>query len=629
MNIDNQCPEWDGMTPIHYLIRQIQDENFEKVFSCIQVLVENLADVNIPDNNGVSPVSRILKNPSLCEANKGEVYNFFIANTIAVDPSCESYKSLKSVPEQVAEAVWIFDQLKQSLLDKNEEAFLKGLNYIIECSKIDLRQLFYMDDSRFTLLTWAVKIRLQKSVERMLRLGADINYKPPGEYTPIEWACRLGFWEILEIFLRSSQINTRTEQPLLIIITQRLYMNSLVKKCFDLLINSRKVDIDQVDKDNCSALYYAVLLDQKEITRILLEKGAYIGVKNHRGECVISTNDPQSFEDYLDSCITNEISFAVIDIHQAYYRNIRFDYKNLVPPALKQSTDTNDANTSCEEMETIVYMSKCKELRHLLKHPLIQSFLFLKSQGLTLIFYLNILAYFLFSMTFCSYVMTCYLDVNNSDTVKNILWILSWVMTSVIASRELFQLILSPCNYWISIKNYYELTLLSIVAFILMNFDVTNNLLRAITAVSILLVISELFILLGSLEIFAIHYIMLKTVLISFVKGFILYVIILIAFALSFFCLLHKSTKNGINSSQNETAGDEGGDSDFGGFDSVGLSIVKIFVMLTGEFDAGSINFNLNLFSYLLFVLFLFAGPMALFNLLNGLAISDIQVDFG
>lgn len=48
-------------------------------------------------------------------------------------------------------------------------------------------------------------------------------------------------------------------------------------------------------------------------------------------------------------------------------------------------------------------------------------------------------------------------------------------------------------------------------------------------------------------------------------------------------------------------------------------------VMLTGEFDASDIKFNKNVYSYAIFLIFVFMISTVLFNLLNGLAVSDTQ----
>lgn len=56
------------------------------------------------------------------------------------------------------------------------------------------------------------------------------------------------------------------------------------------------------------------------------------------------------------------------------------------------------------------------------------------------------------------------------------------------------------------------------------------------------------------------------------------------------------------------------------------VSLITSIVMMIGELDASNISFEKNGFSYLVFVLFILFVSIILFNLLNGLAVSDIQV---
>lgn len=58
-----------------------------------------------------------------------------------------------------------------------------------------------------------------------------------------------------------------------------------------------------------------------------------------------------------------------------------------------------------------------------------------------------------------------------------------------------------------------------------------------------------------------------------------------------------------------------------------GIAIIKTFVMLTGEFDASSLDLDRNGISYcIIFLLFVFLVTIVLFNLLNALAVDDTQV---
>ncbi|XP_031634835.1 transient receptor potential cation channel protein painless-like [Contarinia nasturtii] len=201
-----------------------------------------------------------------------------------------------------------------------------------------------------------------------------------------------------------------------------------------------------------------------------------------------------------------------------------------------------------------------------------------------------------------------------------------FILTIYIAAREMFQFTFSPCTYLKGLENYLECTLVVLVMLIL--FDVCPiSYRRTFGSLSILFIAIEIFLLAGSLPFwsFSTHYVMLRTVTYSFLKSLSLYAIILLAFALSFFTLLHEPTEEETDGSK---SGDDNGDEDdgdFNKFSNLGLSIMKTLVMSTGEFDVASIDFKANAFSYVVFMMFLFLVTIILLNLLNGLAVSDTQ----
>ncbi|KAJ9590671.1 hypothetical protein L9F63_016299 [Diploptera punctata] len=111
---------------------------------------------------------------------------------------------------------------------------------------------------------------------------------------------------------------------------------------------------------------------------------------------------------------------------------------------------------------------------------------------------------------------------------------------------------------------------------------------------------------------------MFKTVSLDFLKFLAWYAILILAFALSFYTLF-RDCGGAIE------CGEEG-NSEENFFLSPGNSIFKTVVMLTGEFEATSIPFvSFPITSHIVFVLFIFLIAIVLFNLLNGLAVSDTQ----
>lgn len=173
--------------------------------------------------------------------------------------------------------------------------------------------------------------------------------------------------------------------------------------------------------------------------------------------------------------------------------------------------------------------------------------------------------------------------------------------------------------------NYVECTLVVLVMLIL--FDMySENWRRTFAASTILLISVEFFLICGSLPFwsFSSHYVMLTTVALSFLKSLSLYSIILVAFALSFYTLINEPSNQETQQEANDDNDDD--DGDFNNFPSIGMSLVKTFVMAAGEFDAADIRFGVNSFSTIVFIGFVLLVSIVLLNLLTGLAVSDTQV---
>lgn len=154
---------------------------------------------------------------------------------------------------------------------------------------------------------------------------------------------------------------------------------------------------------------------------------------------------------------------------------------------------------------------------------------------------------------------------------------------------------------------------------------------RILSAMLVLLSTGEFFLLLGSLPVlsFSTHLVMLLKVTQSFLKSLLLYSIMLAAFALCFFLLLSPDEAPAVKDDETPAAKEADAVEDaeeFHQFRHFGLAIVKTLVMMTGEFDAGSIGLERHGFNLVVFVVFVFLVSTVLFNLLNGLAVHDTQV---
>lgn len=634
VNVDKK---FASNTPINFLCEKISDDSFDRIFRCIQLLISRHADLNIGNKRELTPILNILRNKNLNECNRKKIAEYMLDHVIGLDIDTKRKSEARLLLEKLlperelppfksAQEEWDFNKLMMCLRNENEMQFLQGINAFVDLNSNEkLTELFSASDEDETLLISAIKHDLVVAVERMLRLGADINYGC--RRAPIEFACISGHWRSLELLLKSPTINIFTKEPLLTIVVKNIGELTTNKcnydKCLQLLLENKKMYIDQQDTTKSSALHYAVKYNNSHVITELLKNGAYVGVKNTFNQYSISNINPKVLEKHFDSCITtNELRSGEDNFE------IIFDYTNLVPSSIRFETVKSSLNVNekivdncANEMAPMNFMSQSNDLRHLIRHPLIASFLFLKWQRLALVFYVNFFLCAIFSGVTVSYILFCYEDTT-SGLFSNVLRAISFCLLVYIMLREFFQLMLSPFVYIKNWENYLEILLIISTLLILTSNNETLSECRrkTIASATILLIAIEIFILAGSLPFwsFSTHYVMLITVSKSFLKSLCLYAIILLAFSLSFFTLLRQPTTE-----KKTTDNDE---DDFNKFGNIGLSIMKTIVMSTGEFDAASINFDLNTWSYVIFLIFLFLISTVLFNLLNGLAVSDTQV---
>lgn len=631
VNVDKK---FASNTPINFLCEKISNDSFDEQFHCIQLLISHHADLNIGNKREITPILNILRNKNLNESNKKTIAEYMLNHVIGLDIDTKRKGEARLLiekllpeheipPVKLAQEEWNFNRLMACLRNENEIQFLQGINAFVDSNSNEkLTELFSAIEDDETLLISAVKYDLVIAVERMLRLGADINYGC--RRVPIEFACIFGHWRSLELLLKSPTINIHTTEPLLTIVVKNIGEHTTNKcnydKCLQLLLKNKKIYIDQQDTTKSSPLHYAVKYNNSHVITELLKNGAYVGVKNTFNQYSISNINPKVLEKHLDSCITtNELRSGEDNFE------IIFDYTNLVPSSIRFDTaqKCNDkiVDNCVNEMAPISFMSHSNDLKHLMRHPLIASFLFLKWHRLALIFYVNFFLCALFSGVTVSYILFCYED-STSGLFNNVLRAISFCLLVYIMLREVFQLMLSPSVFIKNWENYLEMLLIISTLIILTsnNESLSESKRKTIASATILLIAVEIFILAGSLPFwsFSTHYVMLITVSKSFLKSLCLYAIILLAFSLSFFTLLRQPT------TEKKTVDDD--EDDFNKFGNIGLSIMKTIVMSTGEFDAASINFDLNTWSYVIFLIFLFLISTVLFNLLNGLAVSDTQV---
>ncbi len=510
---------------------------------------------------------------------------------------------------------WEHDRLLFCLMSDNETVFLDGLKLIAESKSAELME-FHVDSScdddsdskdgdietldawrDVSLIRIATLRDLNLATEALGALNDDFNS------SAIHSIYEFGRWECLGKLLEKRK-SMEWEPVKLADFTTFLMRAQTIDndcketedegkvafdKCVDLLLKYADYGVNEQNDDDFSALHLAVHYNKTAVVKDLLRNGAYIGMQDCTDRPAIANIDPKTLKSYFDRCITDE-------------EMIVLNFENLISPSDDYPND----------MEAIKFISKSTELRHLLEHPLIASFLFLKWHRIALILYLDCVCYFLLSLlTGC--VSMYYITNPAGHTGK--MCALTLIFSTYTGTRRLVQIIFCSSDYRRSRDNYANSLLTLLIVLFLVAFVIAvpmNFYTPTMTAICIVLITYEFFTLAGTFWHFSIYSEMFIAVAKSSIKSLQLYAIFLPAFSLLFYILLRDPDHD------RETP-------DFNKFPTLGASIVKTIVMSAGEFDVANVDFDSNALGVYVFVGCVFLISTVFMNLLNGLAVSDTQ----
>ncbi|KAK5643114.1 hypothetical protein RI129_006959 [Pyrocoelia pectoralis] len=600
---------------------------------CVRMLVLNGINVNLSDAKNLTPI--------FWAAKKGyaeivRVILYESGQNVDVDSHKLRGKSARDYMKELNlsdafttpnnnETGTVHNHLFQLLKQGDEDTFVNN-EYVVHSAN--------SDDGVQTLLQLATKNGLSNAVTFLLNHGADPNKTTTRTPTPpIQIATTNGNHKIFNALL--SHINTIIPESTLMdllkhvdneIITDEINHNL----CYEMFLKNkaRSININGSDRSGNTALHYAARYGGASKTLELLRNGASMASTNKYGSLPIEDIDCNTLETHLNECMEINLD-SNIDKENF---TATFNYKTLMPQSSCSTDKCNyDTETACKlisqaitqlssETKVISYISKSPELKHLLMHPTITSFLYMKWHRIRWFFYTNLTFYISFCLSLILYILLVY--GNQTDDQHNVLaYILSTFLGLtfiLLLLRELFQISVSPKIYFRQLENWLELLLLTLTAIILFERSPQQDIRKQVAAITVLLAAFEMVLLIGQHPKMSTNIVMLRTVSANFFKFLLWYSILIIAFSLSFYILL----KDG---PQEDKKDGEAEEVDF--FISPGLSLFKTIVMLTGEFDAGSINFNVYpVTSHIIFMLFVFMIAIILFNLLNGLAVNDTQV---
>ncbi|XP_041973120.1 transient receptor potential cation channel protein painless [Aricia agestis] len=654
-----------GNTALLMAIKQIQDldddreHELEVYEHMIEMLLKAGCDANAPDQKGVTPIysaakqglERVItyildycRDPIDLDAYtdiRGRSARYYLQEAFP-----HLVGRFKTMTEEAKEAVGV-DKLFSYLSRHDEDKFVRDLGRLVQ--KNEHRPILASNNGMNTMLQLATDKGFEKVVSALLNSGADPNATCSGNNNrPVAIACANGYHKILRMYIENESTLFEPYNGESLLQTTVKNMRSAkhgpkvnYRDCLDLLfsLESIRKNVNYSDIKDNTALHYAARNGDNETVLYLLRKGACIGLRNKFEEPPLADINAKTLESYLDECIqTNgeRPSDDGYEIHMKYsflvYPNNSMENELWEVPLMDKSNNNNDLKEYdailAPETEALLYMTGNEELRPLLAHPVITSFLYLKWQRISCLFYANITFYLLFWLCLNIYIISGYGVEYKQDKSLEALNAATHVIASIglimLVFRELFQLLVSPTRYLQSIENWMEIALIVVSAWIVCYDSAQESTKQQLSAIAILLSSAELVLLIGQFPTLSTNIVMLKTVSWNFLKFLLWYCILIIAFALSFYTLFRKDVEEDQRPPNPNAAPDADEDEDF--FEDPGRSLFKTIVMLTGEFDAGSIKFSaFPVTSHIIFVVFVFMIPIVLFNLLNGLAVSDTQ----
>ncbi|KAL7016831.1 hypothetical protein ACKWTF_010152 [Chironomus riparius] len=668
----------ENQNSLHLLIDYLTNENVDEIFKMIKILVSYGCNPNSPDNSQNSPFYLFIK--KLNELQNGhEILDFFVKNS---EIDFFTHKSTEII--EMMKDKYLIDIPQDEPFSFIHEAMLNLLE-IGNINKFETKFTFCDFHNDLDNLSKYLEVAVSKSliniVDLLIANGIDVNRiskESQQKIPPIFLAYKNADLGVFKSFLLAKPITRVSLYHEKIKYSRTLLHNFFYdfdskqkkieltvdqKKCFDLLLNDPRCNrnyLNTLGKYGNPAIYYSVGYGIDYMTMKLLEKGAFIGP-------VITKIRKSLFKDFLDSCITSNNEF-----HDNKDFKVSINYKFLMPTSdvdnklrrrysvFNQKLDNNNylskpclnnveqglleaypsektSNKYSPEMSPLKMLTKNDHYKHLIMHPVISSFVCLKWKKIRFSLYLNLLLTLFFILTFIPFIVI-HRKTPKSEHYKLpnhlLLFIFSCISLFMLAIREIMQFLQSPMRYFKFLSNYIDITLITSSTCVLLELVSNRDLLRILHTIIILLSTWECFNLLGFLPLVSIslHIKMFKKVFMTFLQSLAIYSVIILGFALSFHtlhgdrfwmdlqvCGDKNFTDDMIEIPTNTSRSDR-----FNNFYTLRSSIIKSFVMLTGELDASDIY--LESFTYIgVFMLFLFVVTIVLYNLLNALAISDTQ----
>ena len=431
--------------------------------TCLKILLDQQdADIDVKDmSGGKTPLY-------LAAINKhAECVRMLVENGANLDINCGKMTPREAIKEHLRyfnlDTIKVKQRPRKStveylyeLIEKNDLTMFKSVLHFISVKDVSTKRI---SGQGLTTLQKASQMGHHKFVRLLLNSGVNPNIVTEENASrPILLAAQRGHHETLQCFIDHNQKNktngtnfavwTRdTKESVLHLIFKKSHKKALqsigsseemkkydanYRKCLCVLLDSGEEILEQLsriinkkDLIGNTALHYAAQAWTQEDVTALLNLGANIGVRNQRGDIPMTRILPSTLEDFLDSCATHESHPMNEDF------KVEFNYSWLAPAVDDYVADEWDEERQKElelqglpETESLWCMAQSKHHRHLLRHPTVTSFLWLKWQRVRKFFSRNIRLYILFVTSLTWYIFTRFggaaMNENNAkDAIMN------------------------------------------------------------------------------------------------------------------------------------------------------------------------------------------------------------------
>ncbi|TMW41401.1 hypothetical protein DOY81_013519, partial [Sarcophaga bullata] len=291
-----------SLTPLNSLAKNLTTDNFDECFECMKILLAHDALINKPDQQELTPLHNIVKNRNITDAQKYRLVQMFIKlPNIDIDTyregelrrTLETLYPLMELPEKSQCAKITFHTLLKYIREDNMKTFVEQYN----------------DETRYTsreedleLLVVSIERGAHEAFDLLMEKGVDYNRIVRHNNTPVQIAWIFGNWYALEKLLKQPDIVIRSkDQPLSHIVCKLSegYRQNFCDywKCFIVLLDSDKIDINGTDYSKSTALHYAVQYHNNRAVRELLKRGAGICMENVFHELPFAWHDDSAGSD--------------------------------------------------------------------------------------------------------------------------------------------------------------------------------------------------------------------------------------------------------------------------------------------------------------------------------------------